>query len=116
MARKKRKKKGSRAGPVEHAPEIPRSLQLVIETPVARLDLHGLTGHQAELRLRDFMRTQSRLSSGKVVHIVTGRGTRSQGEAVLPGVTRDLLRGELADLVAETAGLPGGGALAVRLS
>lgn len=116
MARRQRKKKPGRSSAAEQSPEIPRSLQLVIETPVAKLDLHGLTGHQAELRLRDFMRTQSRLFSGKVVHIVTGRGTRSPGEAVLPGVTRNLLCGELDDLVAEMAGLPGGGAVAVRLA
>lgn len=113
----RRKKKGkSRSSTVETAPDIPRLVQLVIEAPVAKLDLHGLTGDQAEQRLRNFMHTQAQLFPGKVVHIVTGRGTRSQGVAVLPGVTRRLLHGELEDHVGEIAGLPGGGALAVRLS
>jgi hypothetical protein len=35
---------------------------------------------------------------------------------VLPGVVQDMLAGELRESVMEVAGLPGGGALAVRLA
>jgi DNA-nicking Smr family endonuclease len=116
MARRKRKKKDWKSSSETSPPEIPSFVQLVVETPVAKLDLHGMTAQQAEARLRDFLRTQSRLSEGKVVHIVTGRGTRSEGAPVLPGVVQDMLAGELRELVMEVAGLPGGGALAVRLA
>jgi DNA-nicking Smr family endonuclease len=116
MSRKKRKKKGRQGSATGTPPEIPPFVQLVVETPVAKLDLHGLTANQAARRLRDFVRTQSRLSGGKVVHIVTGRGTHSSGPAVLPGLTQAMLAGELDEFVLEIAGLPGGGAVAVRLS
>ena len=116
MAKKKRKRKGGREPTAQAQPEIPSFVQLVIETPVAKLDLHGLTADQAARRLRDFIRTQSRVSPGKVVHIVTGKGARSEGPPVLPGVTQDVLSGELDEFVEELGGLPGGGAVAVRLS
>jgi len=114
--RKKKKKKGGRGSATGAPPELPAKILLLVETPVAKLDLHRLTAHQAELRIRNFVRTQSRISAGKVVHIVTGKGTRSAGAPILPSVTQQLLSGELSDLVSEVGGLPGGGALAVRLS
>ena len=115
MAKKKRKKKSARLDADQQPQELTGVMRLLVEIPAAKLDLHGLTALQAEARLRDFMRTESTRSAGQVVHIVTGRGTRSQGAAVLPGIAQDLLRGDLADFVKEMAGLPGGGALAVRL-
>ena len=89
--------------------------RLLSETPVATLDLHGYTGAQARQRLRDFLTTQSRISGGCVVHLVTGKGTRSDGEAVLLGLVRVILADELAEHVAEYAGLLGGGGWVVRL-
>lgn len=83
--------------------------------PVSTLDLHGLTARQASARVHDFLLTHASTSSGRVVHVITGRGTRSEGVAVLPGVVRDLLADELSDAVRESAGLPGGGGLAIRL-
>ncbi|MEE2897451.1 MAG: Smr/MutS family protein [Gemmatimonadota bacterium] len=88
---------------------------LLSEYPVAKLDLHGMTGAQAEQRVKMFFATQVRISRGKVVHIITGKGTRSAGQPVLPGVVRRLLDDELVHSVAEVAGLPGGGGMAVRL-
>ena len=54
-------------------------------------------------------------ASGRVVHIITGKGTRSEGAPVLPRLVREMLDGELRDSVEESAGLPGGGGLAVRI-
>jgi len=119
MGRRKKKKKKKttttkRDGAA--APELTGYAQLVVETPVAVLDLHGLTAAQAQRRLADFIRTQSRISSGRVVHIVTGRGTHSEDGPVLPGVANSVLRDDFTDEVEMIAGLPGGGALAVRLA
>ena len=88
---------------------------LISELPVDTLDLHGLTADQARARLDGFVRTRAVASSGRVVHVVTGRGNRSEGLPVLPGVVREALAGPLAPYVAEQAGLPGGGGIAVRL-
>jgi len=115
MAKKRRKRKAEVADSAHAVPELTGVARLLSELPADRLDLHGMTAPDAERRIRDFVRTQSRLNAGRVVHIVTGRGTRSQGAPVLPGLTRELLSGELAAYVVETGGLPGGGAVAVRL-
>jgi DNA-nicking Smr family endonuclease len=96
-------------------PEVAGVARLLSETPVAVLDLHGYTSEQARLRVRDFLTTHSRVSRGGVVHIVTGKGTGSEGTAVLRELVRKLLEGELSGLVAESAGLPGGGGWVVRL-
>lgn len=110
-------RRGRRAsrGPETEADEPPPIVRLLTEMPVATVDLHGLTSEQARRRLSDFVRSQSRVHHGRVVHVITGKGSRSSGPAVLPGVARDVLEEERA-LVAEVAGLPGGGALAVRLT
>lgn len=115
MGKKRRKRRAAASHSGQAAPELTGLARLLVEMPADTLDLHGMPAAQAERRIRDFMRTQSKLNAGRVVHIVTGRGMRSQGAPVLPGVTRELLRGELADHVAEMAGLPGGGAVAIRL-
>ncbi|MEQ9568751.1 MAG: Smr/MutS family protein [Longimicrobiales bacterium] len=83
--------------------------------PVARLDLHGCSAAEAERRVLNFVRTHAAASPGDVVEIVTGKGVRSVGPAVLPGLVRELLQGELKPSVAEWAGMPGGGAVKVRL-
>jgi len=88
---------------------------LLSETPVATLDLHGYSGAQAQQRVRDFLTTNSRISAGSVVHIVTGKGTRSDGDAVLLGLVRGMLAAEVSEHVAEHAGLLGGGGWVVRL-
>ena len=96
-------------------PEVTGVARLLSETPVATLDLHGYTGAQARRRVRDFLTTHSRISAGSVVHVVTGKGTGSEGDAVLPGLVRDMLDDEAADHVDEYAGMLGGGGWVVRV-
>lgn len=110
----KRKHRGRRGAP-QSAPELTGVVRLLSETPVTTLDLHGLTGAEAVARVHGFLRTQLVTAPGKVIHVITGRGTRSEGAAVLPGVVRELLEGDGADHVAEYAGLMGGGGFAVRV-
>ncbi len=114
MGRRRRRRPAEEGVPV--APELGGIALLISEMPVDTLDLHGLTAGQARARIGDFLRTRAVLSSGRVVHIVTGRGNRSEGRPVLPGVAREALAGALAPYVAEQAGLPGGGGIAVRLA
>lgn len=83
--------------------------------PVASLDLHGSSAAEAERRVVNFVRTHAAGSPGAVVEIVTGKGVRSVGRPVLPGLVRELLQGELKSMVREWAGTPGGGAVKVRL-
>ncbi len=59
--------------------------------PRATLDLHGDTAADAERRVRDFILTHARISRNEVIHVITGRGRRSRGRPVLPGVVRRVL-------------------------
>lgn len=74
---------------------------LLDAVPTATLDLHGDTAPEAERRVADFVRTHARISSGRVVHVITGKGRRSAGAPVLPGVVRRVLDGEVARFVAD---------------
>jgi len=96
-------------------PELTGIARLLSEMPEATLDLHGYTGPQARLRVRDFLTTHSRISAGGVVHVITGKGTGSQGGGVLLELTRETLADEAADLVDEYAGMLGGGGWVVRV-
>lgn len=113
--KKKRKKKESTGKQPESAHELSGIALLLVESPVETLDLHGMTARQAETRLRFFFQRHASTSSGRVVHVITGKGTRSEGAPVLPGLVRDMLEGELSDVVSEWAGLHGGGGFAVRV-
>jgi hypothetical protein len=114
--RKKRKnKKQNQECVQENAPEVNSIVRLLSEIPAAKLDLHGLTGYQAESRVRDFLATHRQVSRGRVLHIITGKGTHSDGPAVLPGVVSRLLREDLSDDLDEMAGLVGGGGIALRV-
>jgi DNA-nicking Smr family endonuclease len=93
MARRKKKRRGGRP------PVFGFSGDLLDATPVATLDLHGDTALEAQRRVRDFVETQARISRGKVVHIITGRGAR--GKAVLPGAVRQVLSGESSRFIDE---------------
>jgi DNA-nicking Smr family endonuclease len=93
--RKKRKRRGR--GP----PEIGLLGDLLDATPVATLDLHGDTALEAERRVRDFVATHARISRGRVLHIITGRGQGSVGRAVLPGAVRRALTSEISRFVDE---------------
>ena len=109
--RRKRRVKES----VTQPPELTGIVRLLSEMPDATLDLHGYTGPEARLRVRDFLTTHSRISAGSVVHVITGKGTGSQGGGVLLELTRDLLEGEVANQVDEYAGMLGGGGWVVRV-
>ena len=109
--RRKRRVKEAAAPP----PELTGIARLLSEMPLATLDLHGYTGPQARLRVRDFLTTHSRISAGSVVHVITGKGTGSEGGGVLLELTREALTGEAADLVDEYAGMLGGGGWVVRV-
>mgnify|MGYP001102423056 CR=1 FL=1 len=98
------------------APELSGIVRLLCEIPVETIDLHGLTGAEADTRVRHFIATHRKSSQGRVVHVITGKGTRSDGPAVLPGVVDRLLRGDLRSDVSERAGLHGGGGVALRIA
>lgn len=114
MARKKKQKKTVK-GPTS-PPELTGIALLLVEAPVEKLDLHGMNARQAETRVRFFFQRHAEASPGRVVHVITGKGTRSEGAAVLPGLVREMLQDELSDLAAEWAGLHGGGGFAVRIA
>jgi len=88
---------------------------LISEIPEARLNLHGLGAREAEIQVCNFLERHARTSQGKVVHIITGKGTHSDGPPVLPGLVDRLVREEFSHDVVEHAGLVGGGAIALRL-
>ncbi|MEK9500556.1 Smr/MutS family protein [Gaopeijia maritima] len=83
--------------------------------PVATLDLHGCTAAEAERRVDGFLRQHTRSSPGEVIEIITGKGTRSEGRPVLPGLVRECLDGRWRRSVSDWAGTPGGGSVKVRL-
>ena len=100
---------------LEAAPKLTGTAQLLSEIPTDELDLHESSASEAELRVRNFLQRHVRSSRGKVVHIITGKGSHSDGPAVLPGLVNKLLREEFRRDVVESAGLVGGGAIAVRI-
>ena len=93
---RKKKRRGRRPGP-----ELSFSGDLLDAVPVATLDLHGDTAFEAERRVKDFVTTHSRISRGKVIHIITGRGGGPGRPAVLPGVVRKTLGAEISRFVVE---------------
>ncbi|MGD2122106.1 MAG: Smr/MutS family protein [Gemmatimonadota bacterium] len=96
MAKRKKKRRASKP------PDFGFFGDLLDATPVATLDLHGDTALEAERRVRDFVATHARISTGKVIHIITGRGGRSGRPPVLPGaVVRALKSPQIARLVQE---------------
>ena len=112
---KHRKRRPKQRQPPTPPPALTGIAQLLSETPVATLDLHGHSAAQAQLRVRDFLTTHSRISAGSVVYIITGKGTRSEGDAVLLELVRDMLDDEVADHVDEYAGMLGGGGWVLRV-
>ena len=105
----KRRKRRPKEPPTP-PPAMTGIAQLLSEMAVATLDLHGYSADQAQLRVRDFLTTHSRISAGSVVHIITGKGT-----AVLLELVRDMLAKEAAGHVSECAGMLGGGGWVVRV-
>lgn len=93
MGKRKKKKAGGRP------PEFGFFGDLLDATPTATLDLHGDTALEARRRVKDFVTTHARISKGKVIHIITGRG--SGGRPVLPGAVRKALSSEIGRFVEE---------------
>ena len=110
----KRRKRLEQEAPTPR-PSLTGVARLLSEMAVAKLDLHGFTTAQAQLRLRDFITTHSRISAGSVVHVITGKGTGSGGPAVLLELVRDMLDDEAADQVDEYSGMLGGGGWVIRV-
>ena len=100
---------------LEAVPELTGTMRLLSEIRTDKLDLHKLTASEAEVSVRNFLQRHVRSSPGKVVHIITGKGSHPDGPAVLPGVVSKLLREEFKRDVAECAGLVGGGGIALRI-
>lgn len=65
----------------------------------ATLDLHGHTQESARGAVEKFVRA----NSGKLVHIITGKGKGSAGGPVLRGLVRGMLKGSLAVYVRDHA-------------
>ena len=108
--RRKRMKRGA---------SIPPSIstgiaRLLSEMAIATLDLHGLTAVQAQRRLRDFITTHAHASAGQVVHVITGKGSGSEGPAVLWELVRGMLDDEATNQIDEYAGMLGGGGWVIR--
>ena len=74
MARKKKKRKAGKGKPP--APELTGLALLLVESPVETLDLHGMSALQARTRVRFFFERHAATSPGRVVHVITGKGTR----------------------------------------
>ena len=110
----KRRRKITHDDP-DAAPKLTGTARLLSEIPTDELDLHKLSAPEAEVRVRNFLQRHVRSSRGKVVYIITGKGSHSDGPPVLTGLVNELLREEFRRDVAECAGLVGGGAIAVRI-
>ena len=107
--RRKRMKQGA-------SPPISTGIAgLLSEMAVASLDLHGLTAAQAQRRLQDFITTHGNASAGQVVHVITGKGSGSEGPAVLWELVRGMLADQAMEKVDEYAGMLGGGGWVIRL-
>lgn len=116
MPRKKKKRKRKKRRDVAPSPpELTGLARLLVESPEERLDLHGLNADQARTRVRFFFQRHVETSPGRVVHIITGKGIRSEGAPVLLELVREMLQEDRNPGVAEWAGLHGGGGFAVRI-
>ena len=63
--------------------------------PVAVLDLHHFAASEVESATCNFLLTWQKRASGSVVHIVTGKGRRSDGAPVLKPRVRQILKTQL---------------------
>jgi DNA-nicking Smr family endonuclease len=114
MARKDKRRSTGRA--TAPPPELTGIALLLVESPAETLDLHGMNARQAETRVRFFFQRHATTSPGRVVHVITGKGVRSEGRPVLPGLVRKMLEEDLREVVSEWAGLHGGGGFAARMT
>jgi DNA-nicking Smr family endonuclease len=66
------------------------SRRLASLKPQASLDLHGMTGEEAEAAIAEFLRTSSRMGLEKVL-LIHGKGLHSSGAPVLKKAARRAL-------------------------
>lgn len=92
--------KGKRRPPGDETdtPPGPVGNPLLHAWPDARLDLHGRTAAEAEMATRNFLLTQSRLGAGRILHVITGKGSGTLFERL-----GRLLAGDLERWIAESA-------------
>jgi DNA-nicking Smr family endonuclease len=88
---------------------------LLGQTVVRELDLHGCTAAQAEQRVRVFILARARDASGRVVRIITGKGTGSEGKPVLRPLVGRLLEKDLDAYVEAVSADVDGGSYLVKL-
>ena len=94
--------------------EIPDTLHTSV--PDAEVDLHGLTRDQAVRRVEMLLDTWERRGGAPVLRVVTGRGNRSRGDAVLLHAVGDRLQAELGGRLADMTRDAGGGGWLVRMA
>lgn len=83
MARRRRRQ------PVDRDPFDP------LDGPIdTTFDLHGLTTSEAQMAMQNFLLTAQVRHPGGLVHIITGKGLRSNGGPVLKNLVRNLLKSE----------------------
>ena len=99
----------------QSTPKLTGTALLISELAAERLDLHGLSAEQAETKVRHFLERHIQTSPGRVVHIITGKGTHSDGPPVLPSLVNRILSEDFANDIVEKAAMVGGGAIAVRI-
>lgn len=83
--------------------------------PDASVDLHGMTAHQAQLRVEQLLTTWSSRQPGAVLRVTTGKGNRSPGAPVLLGVVEEILRHEMGHRIDDMTLDAGGGGWLVRI-
>jgi DNA-nicking Smr family endonuclease len=90
---------------------------MILGTPAAFFDLHGLTVLDAAASAEKFLRAQRRARPGAVVRLITGRG-RAGGGAPIRTKVRALLRGmrEQGDVVRDFELEETEGSFVVRLA
>jgi DNA-nicking Smr family endonuclease len=96
--------------------ELHRATDVLLDSsPAATLDLHGLTERQCRQILEQRMRLWKRTHSGKIIHIITGKGRGSIGAPVLKKAVAALLRGSLKGGVQDFSEDVDGGGYKVRV-
>ena len=79
------KRGGHRPPPSRHA------ILAEYPPPDDDLDLHGLTGPEAEIKTLNFIRTSNTLKQ-RTIRIITGKGLHSDGPAILPDIIETQLK------------------------
>jgi DNA-nicking Smr family endonuclease len=87
---------------------------LLVKAVEEETDLHGLDSHGAEVRLESFLLRWAS-QPGAVIRVITGRGNRSDGSAVLKPLVGKLLTSKFSRYVQRHTLEPGGGSYLVQI-